>query len=119
MHINELKNSRFLKKEDCGDGISVLIDHVQKINVAPLGEQPEIKWCLFFRDGIRPMVLNSTNGQLIARALGSKDSNDWIGKSIELYSEPNVSFAGELVGGIRVRPAKPEKFVAKYDEPSC
>jgi hypothetical protein len=122
MNINELKTSRFLRKEDCnGDtGIDVTIDHVQKMNVAELGEKPEFKWCLFFRDGIKPMVLNSTNGQLIARALGSRESDDWTGKSIQLYNEANVSFAGQLVGGIRVRvrPAKPEKFVVDNgDEP--
>jgi hypothetical protein len=105
MHIDELKNSRFLKKEDCEPPITVTVDHVDKSNVAELGEKPEFKWCLFFRDGIKPMVLNSTNGQLIARLFGSKNSDDWIGKEIELYHDSNVTFGGELVGGIRVRRA--------------
>lgn len=108
MHIDELKNSRFQKKEDCDPPITVIIDRLDKRNVAELGEKPELKWCLFFRDGIKPMVLNSTNAQLIARLLGSKNSDDWIGKEIELYHDPNVTYAGELVGGIRVRKA-PQK----------
>src|SRR5438045_98513 len=106
MHIDELKNSRFQKKEDCDRPITVIIDHLDKRNVAELGEKPEFKWCLFFRNGIKPMVLNSTNAQLIARLLGSKNSDDWIGKDIELYHDPNVTYAGELVGGIRVRKAQ-------------
>ena len=111
MHIDELKNSRFLKKEDCDPQIRVTVDRVDKRNVAELGEKPEFKWCLFFRDGIKPMVLNSTNGQLIARIFGSKNSDDWIGKEIEIYHDPNVTFGGELVGGIRVRKA-PQKTAA-------
>jgi hypothetical protein len=105
MHIDELKTSRFLKKEDCEEPLTVTIDHVEKKDVAEMGEAPELKWCLLFRDGIKPMVLNSTNGQLIARALGSKNSEDWVGKQIELFCDPNVIFGGALVGGIRVRPA--------------
>lgn len=103
MHIDQLKKSRFLKREDCDPPITATIDRVEKQNVAPMGEKPEEKWCLFFNDGIKPLVLNSTNGQLIAKVLGSKDSDDWIGEEIELFYDPNVSFAGNPVGGIRVR----------------
>jgi hypothetical protein len=105
MNIDELKTSRFLKKEDCEEPITVTIDHVEKQNVAEMGEPEELKYCLFFRNGTKPIVLNSTNGQLIARALGSKNSDDWVGKQIELYCDSNVTFGGKLVGGIRVRPA--------------
>jgi hypothetical protein len=62
------------------------------------------------------MVLNSTNGQLIARLLGSKNSDDWIGKEIDLYNDPNVTFAGELVGGIRARKAQ-RKATATMPQP--
>jgi hypothetical protein len=106
MNIDEMGgNSRFLKKEDCEPPITVTIDHLQKENVARIGETPELKWCLFFRDGVKPMVLNSTNRQLIARILGSKETDDWRGRKIELYHDPNVTFGGELVGGIRARKA--------------
>ena len=41
-----------------------------------------------------------------AHLLGSKNSDDWTGKQIELYHDPNVSFGGEVLGGIRVRKAR-------------
>jgi hypothetical protein len=109
MTIDELRNSRFLRKEDVDPPVTATIDHVEKVNVAPMGEKPELKWCLFFRkeQGIKPLVLNRTNGELLARALGSRDSADWIGKDIELYADPTVPFGGKLVGGIRVRQARP------------
>jgi hypothetical protein len=106
MNIDELKTSRFLKKEDCDPPLTVTVDHVEQQNVAELGEALEYKFCLFFRNVSKPMVLNSTNGQLIAKALGSKNSDDWVGKEIELFHDRNVTFGGKLVGGIRVRPAR-------------
>jgi len=107
-NIDELKTSRFLKKEDCDPPVRFIIDHVEEQDVAPIGEPRELKWCLFSRNGVKPMVLNSTNAQLIARALGSKNTDDWTGKEIELYWDQNVSFQGKLVGGIRAR-AVPER----------
>jgi len=56
---------------------------------------------LYFRTG-KPIVLNRTNGDTIAQAYGD-DSDQWIGKKIILYFEPNVSYGGKRTGGIRVR----------------
>ena len=36
------------------------------------------------------MILNSTNAQLIARAVGSEETEDWPGKQIVLFNDPNV-----------------------------
>lgn len=112
MHISELKQSKFLTKEDCGKGILVTIKECYQANVAKEGAPPENKWCLEFNEQEKPMVLNSTNGQLIAQITGSENSEDWVGHKIVLYNDPSVSFAGQLKGGIRVRaprnqPSKP------------
>jgi hypothetical protein len=105
MNIDNMTDSRFLKKEDCDPPIRPIIDHVEKTNVAKMGEELELKYCLFFRNGIKPMVLNSTNRHLIAQALGSKETDDWSGKVIELYFDRTVTFNGRLEGGIRARRA--------------
>lgn len=49
------------------------------------------------------MVLNSTNGQLIAQILKSDETDLWKGQKVVLYDDPSVSFGGKLTGGIRVR----------------
>ena len=103
MNINQLKESKFLKKEDCGKGILVTIKGVTQENIAKEGVEPEYKWVLHFDETEKPMVLNSTNGQLIAAILKSDESDDWTGHKIVLYHDPNVSFGGKLIGGIRVR----------------
>ena len=103
MHVSELKDSKFLRKEDCGAGILLTIADVRQENVAKEGAPEDMKWCMYFRESEKPMVLNSTNGQIIAAFTGSEDSEGWIGKQVVLYHDPNVSFGGKLVGGIRCR----------------
>lgn len=106
--INDLKSSKFLKKEDVGEGSLVTIKGVHQENVAKEGAEPEMKWCITFNEFDKPMVLNSTNGQLIGKITGIEDDieNGWIGKQVVLYNDPSVSFGGKIMGGIRVRARK-------------
>ena len=105
-NISELKKSNFLKKEDCGPGILVTIKSVTEENVAKEGAPPEEKWCIHFNELEKPMVLNSTNGQLIAAITGQDDTDNWTGHKVVLYNDPTVSFGGKIMGGIRVRAPK-------------
>jgi len=112
MHISQLKQSRFLTRAEVGKGALVTIKEVHEENVAKEGAPEEPRWCLSFHELDKPMVLNSTNGQLIAQITKSEDTDHWAGHKIVLYDDPSVSFGGKLVGGIRVRaprnqPAKP------------
>jgi hypothetical protein len=106
MHISSLKNSNFLKKEDCDPPVLVTISSVTQENVAKEGAPQELKWCLHLEEFDKPMVLNSTNGQLIARITGSEETDDWNGHRVVLYHDPSVSFGGKIIGGIRVRAPK-------------
>ena len=104
--ISEMIESKFLKKEDVDPPVLVTIDRVAQNNVAMQGVDPEMKWCLYFLEMDKPMVMNSTNLHLAGNACGSDDTDDWIGKKIVLYNDPNVSFGGKLTGGIRIRSQK-------------
>src|SRR3990167_9597425 len=103
--VGEMIESKFLKKEDVGGerGMLVTISGVKQANVAMQGADPEMKGTWSFEELDKPMVLNSTNIHMCAKACGSEDTEDWMGKKIVLYEDPNVSFGGKLVGGIRVR----------------
>jgi hypothetical protein len=107
--ISEMRESKFLKKEDVGAGALMTIESCEQHNVAKEGAEAEMKWCLTFAEGDKPLVLNSTNIQLCARICGSDDTDEWIGKKIVLYNDPNVSYAGKIMGGIRVRAPKAAK----------
>jgi hypothetical protein len=104
---SDMRESKFLKKEDVGRGVLATISGCVQKNVAKEGADPEQKWCLTFRELDKPLVLNATNVQLCEQVCGSDDTDDWVGKRIVLYTDPNVSYQGKLIGGIRVRAPKP------------
>ena len=103
MHVSQLKQSKFLTRADVGKGMLVTIREIFQENVAKEGAPEELRWCLSFDEAEKPMVLNSTNGQIIAAITKSEDTDKWPGNKIVVYDDPNVSFGGKLVGGIRCR----------------
>lgn len=109
MNLSDLKQSKFLKKEDVGQGVLVTISAVGQQNVAQEGAEPDMKATLHFHELDKPLVLNSTNGQIIAKITGKDEDIErtWVGAQIVLYNDPNVSYAGKLTGGIRVRAPRP------------
>lgn len=106
MNVNDLKKSKFLKKEDVTPPVLVTIAGCEEVNVAKEGVEPEMRWALHLKEMDKPLILNSTNGQIIAAISGSEESDDWIGKKIVLYNDPNIFFGGKMTGGIRVRAPK-------------
>jgi hypothetical protein len=109
MNVSDLKQSKFLKKEDFETPQLVTISALTTQNVAKEGAEPDMKPVLHFHELDKPLVLNSTNGQLIAQITG-KDENieqSWVGARVVLYADPSISFGGKLVGGIRVRAPRP------------
>lgn len=104
---SEMRESKFLKQDDVGRGVLVSVKAVVKRNVSQEGADEEQKWCLTFNELDKPLVLNVTNIQLCEEIFGSDESNDWIGKRLVLYVDPNVMYAGKRTGGIRVRKPKP------------
>lgn len=103
MHINQLKDSKYLKKEDCGPGILVTIKALTEEDIAMEGAAPDIKWLLHFHEPVKPLILKTTNAQLIAQITKSEETDHWPGHKIVLYNDPTVPMSGKLVGGIRIR----------------
>jgi hypothetical protein len=104
--ISDLKQSKFLTKSDVTPPVLATIRGYEQLNVAKEGAPVEEKYVLHFNQFEKPLVLNSTNGQIIASITKSEDFDGWVGKTIVLYFDPNVSFGGKLTGGIRVRAPK-------------
>lgn len=103
MNINQMMPSKYLKKDDVPQPALVTIRKFSHENVAQQDQAEEKKWVLHFDEFDRGLVMNSTNLQLAAVALGSDETDEWVGRQIVLYSDPNVSFGGKLVGGLRLR----------------
>lgn len=107
---SEMRESKFLKQSDVqsahGPFVLWTVHGVERVNVAKEGAEPEYKWGMTFEESDKPLVLNSTNIQLCERIFGSDDTDHWNGKKLVLYVDPNVSYGGKVVGGIRVRAPK-------------
>ena len=113
MNLSDIKKSRFLKKEDVTPAVLVTIREITKENVAIEGAEEDFKVCIHFNELDKPMVLNQTNGNMIAAITGQNENieHTWIGATIVLYNDPSIMFAGKPTGGIRVRAPKGQKPV--------
>lgn len=104
--IHDLKTSKFLTKADVMTPTLVTIRGYDRVNVALAGAEPDEKYVLHFNETEKPLVLNSTNGQIIAAMTGSEDFDGWIGRKVVLYNDASISYGGRVTGGIRARAPK-------------
>ncbi|MCF8014668.1 MAG: hypothetical protein K9L65_03035 [Chromatiaceae bacterium] len=98
MDIHALFPSNFLKAADLQGQVRRVT--IESCMPEQLG-QGEIKPALQFRGVPKKLILNKTNGLLIAASFGT-ETTAWAGREIELYPE-NVMFQGQVVPAIRVR----------------
>lgn len=99
MKISDAFPSNYLKSSDLqGRSVRVQIDKVQ---TEELGRDREMKPILYFQGKSKGMVLNRTNGMVIAAAYGD-DTDSWRGAEIELYVAI-VEMGGKQMDGLRVR----------------
>jgi hypothetical protein len=85
----------------------------QELNVSVAGRKGDHN-IAYFKEGIKPMVLNATNAKTVKGfAGGSPFVEDWNNILVELYVDANVKMKGETVGGVRIRPIQPKVNVPK------
>ena len=99
--FDAMTESKYLRKEDFPDPRVMTIERFTTENVAREGEPDETKWILHFTGEKKPLVLNSTNIQILKATFGTP--GDSVGQRVQVYTDPNVSFGGKLVGGLRLR----------------
>jgi hypothetical protein len=115
--VHDLKKSRFLTKADVEPAVLVTVKDYEEVNVAQEGSEPEMRWALGFAEFDKKMVLNSTNGMLLAQITKSEDFDAWIGAKVVLFNDANISFGGRLTGGIRVRAPRGQAAKAAPAQP--
>ncbi len=112
MKIGDMIESKYLKQSDVPDPVIVTFHSLKKVNVARDDEDPDYRWTAKFSEFAKPMVLNVTNIKRCAKALGD-DTENWMGKAMELYTDPDIEFAGNIVGGLRLRAVPRSGTMAK------
>lgn len=79
----------------------------QEIGVSVAGRKGNYN-IAYFKENIKPLVLNATNSKLMKGFNNSPFVQDWSNTVVELYIEPNVKMKGEIVGGVRIKPRQPQ-----------
>jgi hypothetical protein len=91
MKVSDISKSNYLKKEDCTPPITLTIDSVVEEEIPnPRTNKREPRWVMYFREVEKGVILNVTNGNLLQNITGSDDSQDWIGRKVTLWNNPEV-----------------------------
>ena len=116
MHFSKMKQSRYLKTLDVDPEVFVTI---QKCPLEKVDEEKdEEKYVLYVREFDKGLVLNWTNIQLLVKATGCEDSDEWAGHQVILYHDETVQFRGKVTGGIRVRAVKKTAAAPQAEGPN-
>jgi hypothetical protein len=114
--VKDMIQSKYLAKADFEDEQVCTIKGVKQENLAKDDQAEELRWVLYFRDAPVPkgMVMNVTTIRVLEQAFGG-DTDHWVGNKVVVYVDPNVSFGGKVVGGLRLRIHK-EKAAPKASQ---
>jgi hypothetical protein len=97
--------SKYVGSDDLrGNRITVTIGELKLEALKDRSGMQQMKPVLYFQNASKGLVVNKTNLKMLQAILGSKNSNDWIGRKVILYAEP-VPVGNEIKMGIRVAAA--------------
>lgn len=123
------RDSEYMGADDIDNGIEpvLTIKNLYRGKVT-LQRGPEVKNVLTFVEEsvpgiseVRPLIVNSTNRQVLKKLYGQVTANALEGKQIQLYIEHGVRnpAKNELTDGIRIREKKPSASGKAAEAPKC
>lgn len=102
MNLSDFDQSKYLAGRDLPEGgLVATIAGFEIVDLKDGSKKPAVK----FLQGVKPLLLNKTNRGRLAKIFGTDDTQAMVGQRIAVYYDPDVSFGGETVGGLRVRAA--------------
>lgn len=87
MNVNDMFPSKYLSGHDLkGRNVTARISRIASVSM-PSRETKgrETKHVMYFAGKDRGVILKRTTAMQLAEALGTPETNDWIGKWVELY----------------------------------
>ena len=97
MNMNEVFSGNYLKADDL-KGASPRVT-IAKVEMQEFDNGNKL--IVSFQGKDKCLVLNKTNASIIAENIGSQETDDWIGQTIQLCVK-KVEYKGEIVPAIRV-----------------
>ena len=100
-------NAKYLKKEDIPSPVNTSILWIKEEEVTAPGKGTETRLVLYF-DGLKKgLVLNQANADALAEITGTDDYEKWAATPVQLCVDPDVTYGGKKVGGVRIRKPTP------------
>ena len=100
-------NAKYLKKEDIPSPVNTSILWIKEEEVTTPGKGTERRLVLYF-DGLKKgLVLNTANAEALLEITGTDDTEKWADTPVQLYVDPDVTYGGKKIGGIRIRKPAP------------
>ena len=95
----------YLRQEDVdGDTLATISGAKEEL----VGADKERCLVVFFEELDKGLVFNATNINTCTALFGTDETDEWIGKRVTIYVDPNVMFGGKKVGGLRIKSGSPE-----------
>ena len=94
--------SQYLKKEDLSDPVDTELLWVKEEKVTTPGKGTATRLVAYFEGLSKGLVLNTANCETLAEVTGTDDPNEWKDVALQLYVDPDVTYGGKKIGGIRI-----------------
>lgn len=101
MKISSAFPTKYISAEDLNSRSWIMT--IASVSIEMIGESDQ-KPVVHFQNAHKGFPLNKTNARQISSILGSDETDQWIGRQIELYPT-TTEFRGDIVTCVRVRPA--------------
>jgi len=111
-----ITTGKYLKREELTEeGTPHAVESVEQQSVLNPDGTTDEKWVLMLSD-LKPMIMNATNIRIAVAAFGTAETDEWIGKRIIVYDDPQIEFGGKVVGGVRLRAMPKKRTTKKADD---
>jgi hypothetical protein len=100
-------NAAYLKKEDLSEPIDTTLLWVKEEKVTAPGKGTNTRLVAYFEGLSKGLVLNTANCETLAELTGTDDYEKWADTTVQLCVDPDVTYGGKKIGGIRIRKPAP------------
>ena len=111
MQKNVALPSKYLNGSDVGGQLFKLV--IKTVVMETMENDGASKPVMYFTEATKGMVINSTNWDNMSLVFGD-ESDNWIGKHIEMYTEATRTPNGQPTRGVRIRPVAGPDTAAQY-----
>ncbi len=111
MQKNQALPSKYLNGSDVGAQLFKLV--IKSIVMEKMENDGAMKPVMYFTNAQKGLVVNATNWDNMTTVYPD-DSDAWIGKTVEMYTEATRTPNGQPTRGVRIRPVAGPDTAAQY-----